>query len=214
MELSLRKYLKKNGMNVTEGSLHNQKVQQDLLRKLIKDKKKGMQIGFNAGDSADLFLDETGGSLTSFDINRHNYVKFGEKYINLKYPNKHKLIIGDSTIVLPKRKKTKYDFIYIDGGHTYDVASQDIKNCKRFSDKNTLVIIDDYVTKKDWIKGYNKSVIKAVKDNKDFVRKGQKDFGPGRGIIWGYYNFNKKSIKNSNKRKKSKKRKSKSFSLF
>ena len=62
MNLTLRKYLKENGMNVTEGSLNNQKEQQNLLRKLIRGKKKGMQIGFNAGDSADLFLDETKGT--------------------------------------------------------------------------------------------------------------------------------------------------------
>ena len=210
MNLTLRKYLKKNDMNVTEGSLHNQKDQQQLLRKLIRGKKKGMQIGFNAGDSADLFLDETGGTLTSFDINRHSYVLVGNKYMNLKYPKKHKLIKGDSTVLLPKQPKTKYEYIYIDGGHTFDVANQDIKNCKRFSTRKTIIIIDDYVVKKDWIKGYNKSVIKAVKNNQDFVKKGQKDFGPGRGIIWGYFKgFNKSLKKRQTTRTKRKKTRTK-----
>ena len=140
MNLTLRQYLKNNDMNVSEGSLHNQKDQQNLLRKLIKGCRKGMQIGFNAGDSADLFLDETGGILTSFDINRHNYVAVGNKYMNLKYPKKHTLIKGDSTIVLPKQKTKKYEYIYIDGGHTFTVADQDIKNCKRFSTPKTFFI--------------------------------------------------------------------------
>ena len=65
MNLTLRQYLKNNDMNVSEGSLHNQKDQQNLLRKLIKGCRKGMQIGFNAGDSADLFLDDQRANLES-----------------------------------------------------------------------------------------------------------------------------------------------------
>ena len=214
MNITLRQFLKKNDMNVSEGSLHNQKDQQNLLRRLIKGCRKGMQIGFNAGDSADLFLDETGGILTSFDINRHNYVAVGNKYMNLKYPKKHTLIKGDSTIVLPKQKTKKYEYIYIDGGHTFTVADQDIKNCKRFSTPKTIVIIDDYVSKRDWIKGYNKSVIRAVKNNKGFVRTGQKDFGPGRGIIWGHFKKINKSVKRDKKRKKRKTKKKNKFDFW
>lgn len=40
---------------------------------------------------------------------------------------------------------TKCDFIHIDGGHTKDVVTSDILNCARFSDNNTLVLIDDYL---------------------------------------------------------------------
>ena len=37
----------------------------------------------------------------------------------------------------------KYDIIHIDGGHSHEVAEQDIKNCKKHSKENTILIIDD-----------------------------------------------------------------------
>ncbi len=185
--MDLRKHLIDKGFKSFEGSLYNQKKQIELYKELLKDKKNGLQIGFNAGDSANLFLDITNGSLLSIDINSHKYVESANEYINNKYPNKHKLIVGDSNIILPKLEKNIYDYIFIDGGHSFKVANQDIINCKNYSNKNTLIFIDDYVENEEWIKKHNIGVIKAVNNNIDFIKLGQKDFGIGRGIIWGYY---------------------------
>jgi predicted O-methyltransferase YrrM len=183
----IRKYLKNKGFKYFEGSLYNQKEQIELYNDLLKNKKNGLQIGFNAGDSANLFLSINEGILLSIDINSHEYVEYANEYINNKYPNRHKLIVGDSTLVLPKLEKNIYDYIFIDGGHSFKVANQDIINCKNFSNKNTLIIIDDYVENEEWIRSYNKGVIKAVNNNIDFIKLGQKDFGKGRGIIWGFF---------------------------
>ncbi len=185
--MDLRNYLKEKGFKNFEGSLYNQTEQIELYNDLLKNKKNGLQIGFNAGDSANLFLSINNGTLLSVDINTHNYVKPANEFINNKYPNKHKLVIGDSTIILPKLKKEIYDYIFIDGGHSFKVANQDIINCKRFCNKDTIIIIDDYVDSEDLIRKHNIGVIRGVNNNKDFKIEGQRDFGIGRGIIWGNF---------------------------
>ena len=185
----LRKHLREKGFRISEGGMYNQKNQIEFYSELLKDKKKGLQIGFNAGDSANYFLSMNKGTLLSVDIGRHPYILEAEQYINNKYPNRHILLIGDSTKVIPELPNHIFDYIFIDGGHTVKVATADIENCKRLSDENTLVIIDDYVVKDEWIRNWNANVVKAVNNNTDFVKVGQKDFGIGRGIVWGYYKF-------------------------
>ena len=102
--MNVREYLRKNkGIKSFEGSLYNQSAHQDLLKKLIHEKKRGLEIGFNAGDSAELFLSE-GCDLISFDIGRHSYTRLAKEFLDLQYPNKHKLVIGNSTKTIPEHQ--------------------------------------------------------------------------------------------------------------
>jgi len=179
----LRKYLKKKGYTSFEGSCYNQTDQQELLKYLIKGKESGLEIGFNAGDSAYLFLQQ-GVQLTSCDIFRHKYCYDACDFLRDKYNGKFFIIKGDSRIVLPTIKD-KYDFIYIDGNHSYPVVKQDLKNIVKLCHENTLIIIDDYVVESDNIRGYNEGVIQGVAEFDEFNVLGQKDFGIGRGLIWG-----------------------------
>ena len=75
-----------------------------------------MEIGFNAGHSSELFLKYTSAHVTSFDLGEHPYVSHAKEYIDA-YPGRHSLIIGDSTVTVPKCIG-KYDIIFIDGGHS------------------------------------------------------------------------------------------------
>ena len=179
----LRKYLKKKGYTSFEGSCYNQTDQQELLKYLIKGKESGLEIGFNAGDSAYLFLQQ-GCQLTSCDIFRHKYCYDACDFLRDKYHGNFFIIKGDSTITLPELD-CKYDFIYVDGNHSYPVVKQDLKNIVKLCHKNTLVIIDDYVVEPDYIRNYNEGVIQGVAEFDEFNVLGQKDFGIGRGLIWG-----------------------------
>jgi predicted O-methyltransferase YrrM len=183
--MPIRKYLKEKGFTNFEGSLYYQKDQQDLLKELIQHKKRGLEIGFNAGDSADLFLNQ-GCDLISFDIGRHSYIPFAKDYLDHEYPEKHQLVIGDSTKTIPEHNG-EYDFIYIDGNHSYKIARQDLANCRKLSHKDTLIIIDDYVCNPLLIRKWNTGVIEAVNELEDFEVEGQRDLGIGRGLIWGKY---------------------------
>ena len=101
--MSLTEYLSVNGILDLEGHTENVKEQQEELIKLSKNIKTAMEIGFNAGHSAELFLKNNPElTLTSFDIGDHNYVLRGKQYIDKMFPGRHTLIIGDSTVSVPK----------------------------------------------------------------------------------------------------------------
>tara|TARA_R110000824_G_scaffold188658_1_gene370005 strand:+ start:1931 stop:2503 length:573 start_codon:yes stop_codon:yes gene_type:complete len=179
----LRKYLRKKGYISFEGSCYNQTKQQELLKQLTHNKKTGLEIGFNAGDSAYLFLKQ-GCMLSSCDMLRHKYSFDACDFLRDKYNGNFFIVPGDSTITLPQIKD-KYDFIYVDGNHSYSVVKQDLKNIVPLCHKDTLIIIDDYVVNPDYIRGYNEGVIQGVAEFDEFEVIGQEDFSAGRGIIWG-----------------------------
>lgn len=56
-----------------------------------------------------------------------------------------KLIKGNTLDTLPKfSKKKKFDFIFIDGGHSIKTIENDWSQTKKLMHKNTTVIFDDY----------------------------------------------------------------------
>ena len=144
---SLDDYLNKNNCIITEGHSQQCLKQIELLKKIISNYyiKNVLEIGFNAGHSAEIFLKNNKQvNLTSFDLGYHDYTLSGKRYIDDTYPNRHTLILGDSLIQVPKYSENKkFDIIFIDGGHAYNVAYMDIVNCKKFAHDNTIIIMDD-----------------------------------------------------------------------
>lgn len=103
-----------------------------------------MEIGFNAGFSTLLMLISNPRlHIDCFDLGEHRYTM--PCYLKLKeiFGNRLKLKIGNSVEILANHQ-SKYDLIHIDGGHSVEVASSDIENCYRFSNKGTILIFDDY----------------------------------------------------------------------
>jgi predicted O-methyltransferase YrrM len=151
-----------------------------------------LEIGFNAGHSADLFLKtNTICNVLSFDIGEHSYVKIAKEFIDKTYPNRHTLVLGDSTKTVPiYQSNTTYDLIFIDGGHSYEVAKADLLNCKRLAHKDTIVVIDDTMYKKEWEKHYTigptKAWLEGIKHN-IITKINHYDFEPGRGLSYGNY---------------------------
>lgn len=144
---SLDDYLNKNNCIITEGHSQQCLKQIELLKKIISNDyvKNVLEIGFNAGHSAEIFLKNNKQiHLTSFDLGYHDYTLPGKRYIDEIYPNRHTLILGDSLIQVPKYSENKkFDIIFIDGGHAYNVAYGDIINCKKLAHDNTIIIMDD-----------------------------------------------------------------------
>ena len=102
------------------------------------------------------------------------------------------LIIGDSTVTVPEFIKdhpdSKFDLIFIDGGHTYDIATKDIMNCKVLAHADTIVVMDDVVHDSNmeycvgptqaWTTAASKSVVAITNTIK---------FKENRGMSWGKY---------------------------
>ena len=177
---------------------HSQEVTEqvkDLISLTSKSNIRVMEIGFNAGHSAEVFLKNNPTlELTSFDLGEYEYVSTAKEFIDMIYPNRHTLILGDSTTTVPKFIKENpdvtFDVIFIDGGHTYDIARADILNCKMLAHKDTIVILDDTYYRSDWTFSYipdiNKVWIEQVSSNflTEIIKK---DYCVNRGMSWGTY---------------------------
>ena len=202
--INIKEYYKNIGQTINEGHSQSNQMQTEFLTNIIKSLNENkkynddllvMEIGFNGGHSAETILNSSENvKLRSFDIGTHYYVNLGKKYIDYKFPNRHELTLGDSTESLPnffkKNKNIKYDLIFIDGGHTFNVAMSDIINSKNFAHKNTIVIMDDVVHDEYLIRKHNEGPNKAWKqaiDYKLIKELGHIDYSSGRGNSWGKF---------------------------
>jgi predicted O-methyltransferase YrrM len=169
--------------------------QQDLINLTKIPIRTIMEIGFNAGHSADVFLKNNPNStLVSFDIGDHEYVHTAKRYIDLHYPNRHTLILGDSTVTIPQyveqNNNKNFDVIFIDGGHEYATARADLLNCRKLSHTNTLVLLDDTIYKKEWEVEYTIGPTNAwveLLNDHSLIELGRKEYRLGRGMSWGKY---------------------------
>ena len=195
--MSLTEYLSEKGVIEIEGNSDNIKEQQDELILLSKNIKTAMEIGFNAGHSAELFLKNNPElTLTSFDIGDHNYVLTGKQYIDKTFPGRHTLIIGDSTMSVPKfikdHPETKFDLLFIDGCHEHEIAMADLENCRNLAHKDSIFIMDDTVFSDigygQWNIGPTNAIIE-LHEKGLLINLKAIDFIPGRGMTVGNYNL-------------------------
>jgi predicted O-methyltransferase YrrM len=177
---------------VTEGYCQQNKDQVKLLTDiLIKyNIKSVLEIGFNAGHSAELFL-KYSANVISFDIGDHDYLKYGKEFIDTAYPGRHTLILGNSTLTIPEYSSANpdknFDLIFIDGAHDYVTANTDLVNCKKLSHGKTIVIMDDTVYTPGWELDYTIGPTKAWSESKLIKKISKVDFSIGRGMSWGRY---------------------------
>tara|TARA_X000001036_G_scaffold421105_1_gene442621 strand:+ start:260 stop:907 length:648 start_codon:yes stop_codon:yes gene_type:complete len=83
-----------------------------------------------------------------------------------KYDNNTKLIVGDTNVVLKELDLKNIDFIFLDGGHSYETVMNDLKILyKSLKGKNTVVLCDDY-GKESFIEEVNRAINDFVKENK------------------------------------------------
>ena len=107
------------------------------------------------------------------------------------------LIEGDSLETVPKyinkNNNKKFDLIFIDGGHTYEIAKKDLINCKNLAHPQTIIIMDDTIYIKQWLSCFTIEPTNVWLEhihNNFIIPIGHIDFQPGLGISWGTYNFN------------------------
>jgi predicted O-methyltransferase YrrM len=193
---SLDIFLKERGFNDLENGSGQIPQQQIDLIKLVNtgSVKTIMEIGFNAGHSADALLSSKPDViLVSFDIATHKYIDVAKEYIDMKYPGRHILIKGDSVIAIPKyiqeNPEKKFDLIFIDGCHEFRYAMTDLMNCRQLAHKDTIVALDDTSYRlqiAQWNEGPTLAWI-LMGINNVIEALSSAEYLPGRGMSWGKY---------------------------
>jgi predicted O-methyltransferase YrrM len=194
MELS--QYLELHNIREFEGHSQQLSEQIELLNELALNAESILEIGFNVGHSAEIFLStHPSRKVVSFDIGFYKGHYVGKGFIDSNYPYRHTLIIGDSKKTVPEfisKTNDKFDLIFIDGGHDYETSFKDLFNCKNLAHKDTVVILDDTVftkgNEKEYTIGPTQVWLDAIKSNL-IIEDGRIEFSVGRGMSWGHYNI-------------------------
>jgi hypothetical protein len=110
---------------------------------LTKNANKILEIGFNAGHSTLIaLLANKKSKITVIDTCEHIYTEETFNYLSSKFPNRLKLIKGNSTKILPSIKD-KFDLIHFDGGKEKTIL-KDLEYSKNIVKSEHILIIDDY----------------------------------------------------------------------
>ncbi len=78
-------------------------------------------------------------------IKRENpYSLISVKKLLKKFEKNVEIIKGNSKEILPKIDLSKIDYVFIDGGHSYETVKNDLNNCKAVVENKGTVLCDDY----------------------------------------------------------------------
>ncbi|GAB4188404.1 MAG: hypothetical protein Tsb0015_08370 [Simkaniaceae bacterium] len=182
-------YIEKYYIGKIEGHVDSEQIA--YLTQIIKDHGccKIGEIGFNAGHSSEAFLKINKKiTVVSFDIMAHDYCLIAKEFIDFHFPERHLLIEGDSSISIPKFKAQHpslfFDLIFIDGGHSKLQAKKDLVSMRQFSNKNTIVVLDDLHLKgpsQAWEECKKEGIIKETQRYK--AKNSRRYWGVGKYII-------------------------------
>jgi len=168
---TLRTYVRKSLSDyaVTEGGTSPEEMM--YLANLIglTDIRYVAEIGLNTGYSAHAMLGERHDvRVVSFDIGSHTYIEAAKKLIDDMYPGRHRLILGNSTLMVPNyadmEPVEKFDMAFIDGGHSLGTAFADICNMRRICKSGAIVVMDDTTPFRHYGKGPYKAWEQAIWD--------------------------------------------------
>ncbi|XVV01176.1 O-methyltransferase [Actinosynnema sp. CA-248983] len=109
------------------------------------------EIGFNIGFSSIAFLESAPDArVVSFELDQRRSVALAKEFVDVRYPGRHELVVGDSTGTVPAYSGARPDLVFVDGGHTFEIAYADIVNARRLARPGAVVVVDDVIPWYPW----------------------------------------------------------------
>ena len=147
------------------------------------------QTGFNVGHSALLILCCTQAEVVSFELDKgfgtqkKASITAGNNFVQMHFPGRHELILGRSQDTLKAYTGDRFEVFFIDGGHSYCCASEDIRNARKASIPRAIVLMDDVrdPPRHVWERGPTKAWLEGVRSGL-IIQEGMQD-----GIAWGRF---------------------------
>lgn len=125
------------------------------------------ETGFNIGFSSIAFLESSPSvQVVSFELQPEECVGVAKRFVDARYPGRHKLIVGDSAKTLAEYTEGEgsFDLILVDGCHDYETVVADIHNGHRLARVGAIVVVDDLTPWFPWGAGPMRAWSEAVHD--------------------------------------------------
>jgi len=132
-------------INIDQIDVHKYEKALSLYR-FSQDKSNILEIGFNSGFSALVFLlSNDTVKVTSVDVCSYPYIPPCYEYLRSVFGDRIKLLPGSSVDVLPDLfKEQTFDSYFIDGGHSDEVTGADFNNIIDNATDKSEILVDDY----------------------------------------------------------------------
>lgn len=163
-----------------------------VLRELASDPRVQtiFEVGFNGGHSSLRWLFHSQAHVYAFDLGEHHYSRPASMWLANKFPGRLDLFWGDSLVKVPEfheeNPDMKAEIIFIDGGHSTDLARADLKHFYEMVNlEYNRVIMDD--TFLDCVKVAWDEMIEAGKVEELAVYQGTLPCGNSYGFSVGRY---------------------------
>lgn len=192
--VDLEDYLKDSGFDFSEDENNiTEEEKKDLYEDLSKFSGRTVaKIGFNAGFSTEAFFQFADNEImiTAFDVKTHPHTMTAVEFMKKKYKKRFQFFGGDPDLTVQayakKYPNKKFDLIYIDGDHIFDIRFEDMVNCSLIAHKDTVIWIND-----DW-KDIGPELDLCQKEGLIEIigRKSSKDTVGGREWIIAKYRLN------------------------
>ncbi len=126
--------------------------------------KRILEIGFNAGHSASMWLSRTDATVLSIDYLYRDCVRIGSEFLKAKFPDRFSFMQCNSLDLYEKIKGQEFDMVVVDGGHATEVCLSDCNLALKLGAK--WLVVDDAIVADSVRIG----VDRFVEDNKDRVK--------------------------------------------
>lgn len=136
-------------------------------RYLNTDMKYILQVSFGNGTVTMDMLENTNAYIVTYSLYKYEYSWYAKMFIDYNFPNRHNFLIGMSQTksMWYNIPKIKFDMIYYDGSRNYSDVYETIKDCKEYSDRNTIILLSSVVPHQGWGHGPYVAMLKLIKDD-------------------------------------------------